>query len=268
MVEDKLNTMELLTFPLLEKEIKIQHFISTRHGGVSAGNYASLNLSVKVDDATDHIKENRKRVAGKLNIDTTNLVFPDQCHTDTVQIIRNSWNSTELKKTDALITNERGICLCVLTADCVPVLLYDRNKRVIAAVHAGWKGTASRIVSRTVERMIKVFATKPRDIVAGIGPAISQPRYEVGDEVATQFHFLFHDHPEILWKNPKTGKLHIDLQLSNRILLLRAGLTQEQIETMNICTFDNPDLFFSARRDGIMCGRFCAGIMLIKNGRI
>jgi YfiH family protein len=255
--------IEFLHFRLLGKEKDLRHFITTRHGGVSSGSHESLNLSNKVSDAPGYVEENRKRIAAKLNIALDRMIFPGQCHSDKVNIIGTTWNQKELTGTDALITNEKDICLCILTADCVPILLFDREKKIVAAVHAGWRGTARRIVSRTIEKMIKEFLVRPEDLMAGIGPAISQSRYETGDEVASQFHFLFHDHPEVLWKNPNNGKIHIDLQQANRVLLLRAGLTEEHIEIKQICTFDHPDLFFSARRDGPNCGRFGTGIMLL-----
>ncbi len=263
MKDENYNRIKFLQIGTLIHEKKIRHFISTREGGISSGNYASLNLSMKVDDDPVSVEKNRKRIAGELGINARNLIFPDQCHTDNVQVLGDGWESTDLDKTDALITNRPGICLCVVVADCVPLMLFDRANNVIATVHAGWRGTASRIVSRTIELMIKVFATKPSDILAGIGPAISQQKFEVGDEVASRFSFLFSDHPEIISRDPGIQKAHIDLQLANRILLLRAGIPDSQIETLQLCTYTNSDLFFSARRDGLKSGRFGAGIMLV-----
>jgi YfiH family protein len=226
MSKELADTIEFLTFGLLNKQKDIVHFISTRKGGVSSRTYASLNLSLKVDDNPEHIMENRKRLAAKIGIETENLIIPDQCHTDNVQILTKDRKYVDLSMTDALITNAKGICLCILVADCVPILLYDPKKKLIAAVHAGWRGTVSRIVSRTLEHMIKILGSKPENILAGIGPAISQQNYEVGNEVADRFEFLFSDHPEITTKKPETGKTHIDLQSANRVLLLRAGLSE------------------------------------------
>jgi len=260
--ENNINP-EFKRFTILSREKGIRHFISTRRGGVRFENYALLNLSRKVDDDPENVTENRRRLARYLEISPDHLIIPDQCHTDRVQILTDTWKDTDLSKTDALITNKRRICLCILVADCVPILLYDPANQVIASVHSGWRGTVSLIVSRTLEQMIKIFGTKPGDVMAGIGPAISQMKFEVGMEVAERFEFLFSDCPEILWKNSKTGKTHIDLQTANRKLLQRAGLCEEKIETIHTCTFATPDLFFSARRDGIHCGRFGAGIMMI-----
>lgn len=259
----KNNNQKFLSFKILNEINGLRHFITTRYGGVSFGNYESLNLSLKVNDKPENVIENRKRIASKLGISENNLIFPDQCHTDNVKIIEDDWERMDVSKTDALVTDKSRICLYILTADCVPILLYDQEKKVIASVHAGWRGTVSRIVSRTIDQMIKNYTSYPHDIIAGIGPAISQKYYEVGEDVATQFYFLFGDHPEILWKNPRTEKVHIDLQLANKILLLRSGLIENHIETIRLCTYENSELFFSARRDGIQCGRFGTGIMLI-----
>ena len=257
-----MESIKFINFDLLNQDSSCQHFISTRKGGVSKGLYSSLNLSFKVGDNPEHVIENRKRIANEMGISIKDLIIPDQCHTDRVRVLTGRPAENELASTDALITHKKGLCLCVLTADCVPVLLCDPQKKVIAAVHAGWRGTASRIVSRTLELMIRVFGSKPENILAGIGPAISQMNYEVGVEVVNRFEFLFSDCPEIFWKNTQTGKTHIDLQAANRVLLQRGGLSEEHIQISQICTFANSDLLYSARRDGLKCGRFGAGIML------
>jgi polyphenol oxidase len=207
--------------------------------------------------------ENRLALAETCSISPLQMLFPDQCHSSRVIDIVSTVDPFDLSNTDGLVTRRKGICLCILAADCVPILLYDPFEQVIAALHAGWRGTYGRIVSRAIERMVKIYGCKPAHILAGIGPSISQQQYEVGNEVSGYFKLLFSDHPEIVKKNPDTGKDHIDLQGANRILLHRAGLKDEHMEVSSLCTFNNPDLFFSARRDGVECGRFATGIMLI-----
>ncbi len=255
--------MEFLKFNLLKEVPGIVHFVTTREGGVSEGKYANLNLSLRVKDNPGHVIENRGRLADILGIMEHNIFFPDQCHTDRVKEIKKSELPIDLTATDGLVTNEKGLCLCIHTADCVPVLLYDPVQRVIAAVHAGWRGTYGRIVSRAVERMVRTYACKPENILACIGPAISQEIYEVGEEVTGHFRLLFADYPEVIRNNPHTGKDHIDLKVSNRILLRRAGLCNEHIEISTVCTYKSVDNFFSARRDGFECGRFATGIMMV-----
>ncbi len=256
MIENKNAGIQLYEFDLLQTEKHLVHFVTTRHGGFSTGNYKSLNLSYRVNDSKSIVDRNRKKLIDALNITRDNIFFPDQCHTHFVREVNEHTSQHELKETDALITNSKNLCIAILTADCVPILLYDRKKRAIGAVHSGWKGTVGRIVARTIERMVKTYNTKPYDLLVCIGPSISQQYYEVGDEVVDQFTFWFADTPAVFMKNKETGKTHIDLWEANRQLLIRSGVLPANIEMGKMCTYDNPDLFFSARRDGIQSGRF------------
>jgi YfiH family protein len=255
--------IKLLEFELLHGRPEIGNFISTRRGGVSKGNFQSLNLSLKSGDLLEYVIQNRSILAKEIGLQPDHLLFPDQCHTNRVKIVSKEDSHRDLAETDALVTDQAGIGLCILAADCVPVLLFDPVRKVVAAMHAGWKGTVRQIVTTTIGQMKNSFGSDPCNILAGIGPAISQKKYEVGDEVTAQFRTLFNDHPEIIWRNPQTGSDHLDLQEANRILLLESGISTKNIEVMRICTWSNPDLFFSARRDGFNCGRFATGIMLI-----
>jgi YfiH family protein len=255
--------MEFLKFKILEEAPGIVHFITIRQGGLSEGKYASLNLSLKVNDNPHHVHENLTRLADSIGIPLDHLVIPDQCHTSHIKEVREINLAIDVSDTDGLITKDKGICLFVLVADCVPVILYDPVQRAVAALHAGWRGTYKRIVCRGVERMVRTFGSRPENILAGIGPAISLEQYEVGSEVSGNFHLLFSDPPEVISKNPQTGKEHLDLKTANSILLQRSGLKKENIEISPLCTFSAPEIFFSARRDGIECGRFATGIMLV-----
>jgi YfiH family protein len=255
--------MEFLKFRIFEEGKEIKHFITTREGGVSEAKYHSLNLSYNVPDDIQHVKTNRQILADYIGIQANELVFPDQCHASRIMEVNGSNYKRLHKETDGLITREKGLCLCILAADCVPVILYDPVRQAIAALHAGWRGTYSRIVCRGVERMVRVFGSKPQNILAGIGPAISQLHYEVGEDVEKHFHILFSDYPEIFKKNERTGKAHLDLKNANSILLQRSGVLKEHIEVSSVCTYSSPELLFSARRDGLECGRFATGVMLL-----
>ena len=157
-----------------------------------------------------------------------------------------------LRGMDALITNVPGYCVCVTTADCVPVLLYDKKQHVVAAVHAGWKGTVKHIVSNVMDHLNKMFGTQGEDVIACIGPSISLESFEVGDEVYDAFEESGFDMSLIsLWE-------------ANRIELLNLGVPAEQIEVAGICTYIHHDEFFSARRLGIDSGRTLSGIMIRK----
>ena len=147
---------------------------------------------------------------------------------------------------DALLENSPGSVVAVKTADCIPLLLVDQRRRAVAAVHAGWRGTAARIAAKTVEAMGRRFSTQPGDLHAAIGPGIGKCCYEVGSEVAAQFG-------EPLLGNH--GRTHIDLALANRRQLEEVGVTPERIYASNLCTMCRPEEFHSFRRDKEAAGR-------------
>ncbi|MGN0080542.1 MAG: peptidoglycan editing factor PgeF, partial [Bacteroides fragilis] len=163
---------------------------------------------------------------------------------------------------DALITTEPGCCICISTADCIPVLLYDRVHHAVAAVHAGWRGTVEYIVGHTLEKMRAVFGTEGQDVIACIGPGISLQSFEVGDEVYEAFRLNGFDMSRISFRHSVTHKYHIDLWEANRQQLLDFGVPGVQIEIADICTYIRHEDFFSARRLGIKSGRILSGIMI------
>jgi len=167
-----------------------------------------------------------------------------------------------LADTDALITNQPGLFVCVQTADCVPVLLYDPQKKVVAAIHAGWKGTVSKIVLKTVQKMTNQFGCQPSDIMAGIGPSIHMHAYEVGPEVVEAIVANFSNSPALLKPSINAGRAYLDLWEANQTALMEAGIPEENIEVMGLCSFEHADLFYSARRDGADTGRMVSGIRL------
>lgn len=259
----------MLSFDLLEKNDNIFHFITTRQGGVSRGNYASFNLSEYTGDPSENVAHNRRLLCEAININPEHLFLPCQTHGSEILVIDKDFLSCDkqeqkafLQGKDALITDRPGICIGITTADCVPVLLYDCRKNVIAAVHAGWRGTVNRIVSHCVQTMCKKYSCLPENILAGIGPSISLNRFEVGQEVPEAFLKAGY-HPEtVIWENRETGKIHIDLWEANKQDLLQAGITAPHIEISNICSRSLCDSFFSARHLGIKSGRMVSGIFL------
>ena len=163
---------------------------------------------------------------------------------------------------DALITNVPGYCICVSTADCVPILLCDKVNQVIAVVHAGWRGTVQCILRKTLLFMQQIYHTDMQDVLACIGPSISLEAFEVGEEVWQSFHDVGFDMCQISMKNSETGKWHIDLWKANRIQLEGMGVSAHHIEIAGICTYTHHEQFFSARRLGVQSGRILSGIML------
>lgn len=252
-------------------------FSSTRHSGVSKGNYAAFNINRYCGDAPDAIEQNRKSLANCLEIDVNKLIVPHQIHSDSSRIIANEYfklpaNIREqiIEGVDAVMTNELNVCIGVSTADCIPILLYDTKHQAAAAIHAGWRGTAKRIVQKTIKEMGIVYQTKPQELQAVIGPGISLQNFEVGDEVYEQFVNACFDMERIAKRfrviQPKEGELplkwHLDLKLSNRIDMETMGVLPQNIIDEEICTYDNTNDYFSARKLGVDSGRIYNGIIL------
>lgn len=260
----------MLQFKIFEQFPEICHFSTTRQGGVSKGEYRSLNLGNYSDDDPIKIYENRSILARKFYRKHGDLITPHQTHGAEIIVIDEEFmslsktdKSEKLYGYDACITNIRDIFICVATADCVPILLYDKEKKALAAIHAGWRGTANRIVGKTVARMQEVYQTNPRDIIAAVGPAIGIRDFEVGKEVEALFRKNGYKlTTDVSFKHPDTKKLHIDLKEIHRQALIRLGVPKDQIEKTRYCTYKNRRLFFSARRQSVHCGRMLTGIML------
>lgn len=192
-----------------------------------------------------------------------------QVHGSKVAVVdRPGMTREELDGYDAFVTRLPGVAIGVRTADCAPVLLYDPVKRVVAAVHAGWKGTVQHISRKTVGVMARLFGCEPGDLRAVIGPGIGPDSFQVGEEVAG--HFKDAGFPvERVWSfrgpadgTPMSGGHHIDLFEANRWLLEEAGVPGRNIRLAGIDTYTDAS-FFSARREGIQCGRIINAIRLI-----
>lgn len=227
---------------------------------------SKLTLQVKnpkfTGDTYDIYENNRQLLAEKLEIKSTQLVFPRQTHTNCVAEILEI-PKYEIKETDALVTKEKGICICVQTADCVPILLFDPVEKVIAAVHAGWRGTVNKIVEVAVQKMVKDYSCVPENLIAAIGPSIGPENYEVGNEVVQAVIGNIPNHEKTLLKNER-GKFHFNLWEANRQILLKNGLQLQHIEIAGKCSYSETHDFFSARKEGIATGRMVSGLMLME----
>lgn len=262
---------ELKGYKSLDVYPEVAHFVTTRHEGISTGTYSSFNCSPYTNDSCMNVNRNQSRLFQIMKHQIMELLIPEQMHGCASLIVKESFfeESLEVRRqllrgVDALITNVPGYCVCVTTADCVPVLLYDKRQHVVAAVHAGWRGTVKHIAGSVIDRMSQSFGTQGEDVVACIGPSISLESFEVGNEVYEAFEESGFDMSVISTKKKETGKYHIDLWEANRIELLNAGVPAEQIEVAGICTYIHHDEFFSARRLGIDSGRILSGIMIRK----
>lgn len=190
-----------------------------------------------------------------LGLSLEGIALPRQMHSDHVLWMAEPGRPED---TDAVITDKAGLCVCVKTADCIPVLLYDTSKRIVAAVHAGWRGTVSLIVQKTIAEM----GSSPSDLHAIIGPGISKDSFEVGDEVYDAFSQAGFPTERIASRYPSADgqRWHIDLWDANRWLLEQSGVTDIYIE--GTCTMLSPH-FYSARRETINTGRNMNGIMIL-----
>lgn len=268
----------LLIYPLGEG---VTAFSSTRQGGYSEGRYGEFNINRYCGDNEESIRRNREALCHLLGVENDRLLMPHQVHRTEIVVVDEALlrlpveeRAQRLEGVDALMTDVAGVCIGVSTADCIPVLLYDKKHRAVCAIHAGWRGTVQRIVEKSVQRMSAVYGSQPCDIVAQIGPGIHLESFEVGDEVYDAFAQAGFDMEPISRKFPQhdgespshssflPSKWHIDLPECNRLQLLTAGVAENKITVSPVCTFRQSDMFFSARRLGINSGRIFTGILL------
>lgn len=273
------NAQPVLNYYNLSDDVKA--FSTTRHGGVSEGNYASLNINEYCGDSKANTDANRLLLANELGIDANHIIMPHQTHGVESRIIGEEFATLPdgvkkmlLEGVDAVMTNIPGMCIGVSTADCIPVLLYDEEHHAAAAIHAGWRGTQARIVHKAVQEMRMAYQTDPTKLKAVIGPGISLDNFEVGDEVYADFEQVAFDMSAIaeerIKRNPNADdpakaferKWHINLPLANIQMLTHNGVDEANIINTGICTFDNADNYFSARRLGIESGRIYTGIII------
>ena len=219
-----------------------------------------FSFALHTGEEDSEIFKNRRYLVEKLGLDKEfNIVLANQTHSSNIEIVEKKqtlgWikHHDALKDCDALITNQKNILIGVLTADCVPVLLYDKHREVVGAVHAGWKGSYGKILSKTVKKMSDVFDSDPKDIYAVIAPSIGVCCYEVGSEVANNFQ----DNTK---KQLKNDKYMLDLKIENHDQLIGAGLSDENIEISDWCTSCDNDRLFSYRKEQGCSGRFLSFI--------
>jgi YfiH family protein len=292
--------LQILEDPLLAQFDWLAHGFSTRPGGASElkanrdGGEASekiLNLGFTDWDTRDRVLKNRQDFFAALKASKMRVIALRQIHSDIVQVVNssNSEPSGDALKGDALITNEPGFLLVVQTADCVPILLADKKRRAIAAIHAGWRGTLQRIAEKALGRLKMEFGTRPQDVIAALGPGIGQCCFEVGPEVVAEFAAKFPEASEwfkgpfdslargdndpnwLPWLTMRPPghqlpeqRAHLDLIAANRAILVNAGILPANISSSGFCTACRTDLFFSYRRERIT-GRMMAAIGIRTN---
>lgn len=259
--------VSLYTFDLFAPQAGLVACCSGRTGGVSAAPYDDLNLSFRVGDDPEAVRENRCRLAAALGAELDALVVAGLIHENGVERVghrergRGAFSSEDaIADTDALITDDPGVVLAITLADCVPVFLYDPTVPAVGLAHAGWQGTLGHIASKTARAMQAAFGSDPADLLAAIGPSIGPDSYEVGHEVAERFHA---EYPANNLTRPTAdpGKFILDLWAANVSDLTAVGVAPASIEVARIDTYRKSNLFFSDRRQR-PTGRFMALAML------
>ena len=274
--------LRLLTWPALDAS-GADAVVTARDGGVSSGAYATLNLSLSVGDDPDRVLENRRRLAAAFGADPGDFVFARQVHGAEVRVVGEADRGSgalalddAIPDVDALVTSEPGVVLAILTADCVPIVLHDPVARVLACVHAGWRGTVARVAAAAVAAM-QTLGSRPADVIAGIGPAMAPDLYQVGPDVHQAVTQSFGPaaarsdlYPETGQPRPEPtapaflrpdpgdrggGHWLLDLWAANQSVLQEAGVPAAQIHVTDIPTGPAGHGTFFSDRAARPCGR-------------
>ena len=235
----------MLQAPTLSALPGIRHGFFTRAGGVSDGVYASLNGGIGSDDAPGKVAENRARMAASLGVAPDRLITAYQIHSPQVVIADKAWPQSERPRADAIVTRTPRLAIGISTADCGPVLLADRQARVIGAAHAGWRGALSGVIEATVAAMETLGAARHR-MVAAAGPMIRQPNYEVGQELVDRFLADDPGNARYFVAGPRAG--HALFDLAGYVMARLRQARVAEAEDIGLCTYADPTQFFSYRR--------------------
>lgn len=251
LVQQVLKGVPLRVSPCLTKA-GVAHGFTSRLGGVSEGIYASLNLGGNRGDDPGRVRENYRRVCEALEVDMGKLVFSGQVHGDVVRRVTLADGGKGLDRkvdydADGLVTDEPGLTLVVFGADCLTILLCDPERKVAAAVHAGWRGTALGIAARAVEIMVRDYGCREKDILAAIGPGISKCCFETGPEVPLAMKEALGEEAFPYISPERTGKCKVDLKGLNALWLNRSGVETTNIDISSECTLCAPETYWSHR---------------------
>jgi YfiH family protein len=238
----------------------IAHAVFTREGGVSTGSFASLNVSYSTGDDPVAVAENRARCAAVLGLTPAQLVTAGLVHGTDVAVIedptmleRQRDGTHFVSRVDALVTDRPDLGLLITAADCLQVLLFDPQRRVIALAHAGWRGLVAGVLTRTVQTMSRTYGSTPGQLVAGIGPGLGP--------CCAAFSDPAHELPAGFQRYVRADR-HVDLWAAAHDQLAASGLVGSQIEHQALCTVCHRDRFFSHRGDHGRTGRFAAILTL------
>ncbi len=242
-----------LTYNALNKIPFIRHAFSTRLGGVSKGVCESMNLAFGRGDDRDTVLQNYRLMCQSADFEYESLCGSVQIHEAKVKKVTKEdrghgiLRDRQWQSADALITDDKNITLVTYYADCTPVFLVDTKNHAIGLAHAGWRGTVGRIAVNTVKEMTKEFSTNPEDLICAIGPVIGKCCYEIDEACANQFKALGEIDNSLVLSEKPDGKYMADLALTNKLLLMSAGVKVENITVSDLCTRCNSDLLWSHR---------------------
>lgn len=280
--------MAYFTFAGLEQTGIVEHFFSTRYGGVSRDHLYSLNFSYSQGDIKENVDENYRRAAAHLGMTSSDIVCSQQTHTTNVRKVtaddkgKGIVRERDYTDVDGLITNEKGIILATFYADCVPLFIVDPVHGAIGLSHSGWRGTVGKMGQVTLDKMRAEYGTKPEQVRVAIAPSICQSCYEVSEDVALAFEKAFpqddaraeeylvryqqsctqKDMDDCLMYRKEDGKYQLNLWYANFRVFRDAGVLNENIEVTDVCTCCNPEILFSHRASRGRRGNLGAFMML------
>lgn len=280
--------MAYFTFAGLEQTGIVDHFFSTRYGGVSSDYLYSLNFSYSQGDRKENVDENYRRAAAHLGMTRSDIVCSQQTHTTNVRKVtaadkgKGVVRERDYTDVDGLITNEKGIVLATFYADCVPLFIVDPVNKAIGLAHSGWRGTVGKMGKVILDKMRAEYGTKPGQVRAAIAPSICQGCYEVSEDVALAFRKAFpqddamakeylvryrqnytqKDIDDCLMYQKENGKYQLNLWYANFRVFRDAGVPDQSIEVTDVCTCCNPELLFSHRASMGKRGNLGAFMML------
>lgn len=280
MIEEQ-NGVSYMTLKGLRDIPWIRHMFTTRMGGVSQGDCESMNLNFAREESRENVLENYRRIGKILGVETDHFILSDQTHTTNVRRMtkedagKGVVRERDYSDVDGMITNDPGIVLTTIYADCVPLYFVDTVHKAVGVSHSGWKGTVNRMGKATIQAMETEFGTQAKDLITAIGPSICMDCYEVSKDVAEQFVreqlaegivFPKKNGQILLYQEDSSmtaEKYQLNLWEANRRILLEAGVEEKNIHVTDICTCCNPDKLFSHRASHGKRGNLAAMIEIV-----
>ena len=263
------NGVPYISYRILDDIPWLKNAVSTRLGGVSKDYLASMNLGFNRGDLDENVIRNHEIFANVIGVNPKNIVTGNQTHTTNVKVVtkddcgKGIYRDRNYTDIDGLITNEKGIVLATYYADCVPLLIVDTKNKAIGLSHSGWRGTVGKIGKNTVQLMQENFGSKPKDLLAAVGPSVCMDCYEVSEDVIEQFKEAFEKkYWEDLFYKKENGKYQLNLWKANELIFLESGILPEHMAITNVCTHCNSKILYSHRTMGNNRGNLCAFLAL------